>query len=80
MQKIAEHILKALANHPEAVRVTSADDGDRTTLTVKVDATDTGRVIGRQGRTINALRTVVRAAGLRRGRRVELDLLEPDED
>jgi hypothetical protein len=79
MQNVAEVIIKAIATNPEGVVVNSSLDGDRTVLTVQVDPADVGRVIGRQGRTINAVRTIVKAAGLKSQQHVSLDLLTPEE-
>lgn len=80
MQNVAEVIIRAIASNPEAVQITSSDDGERTTLTVQVDPADVGRVIGRQGRTINAVRTVVKAAALKTNQHVNLDLVTPEDE
>lgn len=80
MQAVAEVILRALASRPDAVVVESFDDGDRTVLKAHVDQADVARVIGRQGRTINAVRTVVKAAALKHDQQVSLDLVTPDGD
>jgi predicted RNA-binding protein YlqC (UPF0109 family) len=78
MRNVAELILKALVGHPENVRIEEALEGDRLNLTVHVDPADLGRVIGRQGRTINAVRTVVKASALKAQQYVNLDLVSPD--
>lgn len=80
MQNVAEVIIRAIASNPEAVQISSSEDGERTVLTVQVDPADVGRVIGRQGRTINAVRTVVKAAGLKTQQHVSLDLVTPDDE
>jgi hypothetical protein len=80
MQNVAEVIIKAIATNPEMVVVNSVDDGEKTVLTVQVDPADVGRVIGRQGRTINAVRTIVKAAGLKSQQHVSLDLVTPEQE
>ena len=80
MQNVAEVIIRAIASNPDAVNISASDDGERTILTVQVDPTDVGRVIGRQGRTINAVRTVVKAAGLKTNQHVSLDLVTPEDE
>lgn len=78
VQNVAEVLLKAIASKPESVGIEVSEEGNRTTLTVTVDETDVPRVIGRKGRTINAVRTIVKAAGLKTQRQVSLDLLAPE--
>lgn len=77
VQNVAEVLLRAIASNPEGVTLESRTEGVRTTLTVQVDPVDVGRMIGRKGRTINAVRTIVKAAGLKGQRQVSLDLLAP---
>ncbi|MEB3283829.1 MAG: KH domain-containing protein [Candidatus Sericytochromatia bacterium] len=78
VQNVAAVLLKAIAANPEAVGIEVSEEGSRTTLTVTVDEADVPRVIGRKGRTINAVRTIVKAAGLKAQRQVSLDLLAPE--
>lgn len=80
MQHIAEVLIKAIASKPDHVVVKKAHDGERIVLTVSVDPDDVARVIGRQGRTINAVRTIVKAAGLKTQEHVSLDLLTPEDE
>ena len=65
---VLEHVVKSVVGDPDAV-VVKADEagGDAVSLTVEVGPGDMGRVIGRRGRIANAIRTVVRAAGVRDG-------------
>ena len=78
VQTVAEVLLKAIASNPDAVGIENRADGTRTTLTVTVDQADVPRMIGRKGRTINAVRTIVKAAGLKAQRQVTLDLITPE--
>jgi predicted RNA-binding protein YlqC (UPF0109 family) len=65
-----------LVDHPEELTVTSRTTGDHETLVVRVNPDDFGRVIGRQGRTVKALRSVVKHAAARRGQRVTVEVEE----
>lgn len=79
MKHVAEVILKAITSRPEDVVIETQTEGDRTLLTVHVNQLDVGRVIGHKGRTINAVRTLVKAAALKNQHQVSLDLIAPDE-
>jgi uncharacterized protein len=66
-----------LVSKPEAVSVEQFEEGDGTVvLELSVDDDDYGRVIGRGGRTANALRTVVKAAAVRERKRVLVDIVD----
>ncbi len=71
-----EHLVKGIVDNPEEVAISERDDRRGTTLEVRVHPDDIGKVIGRNGRTAKALRTVVSALA---GRSVRVDLIEADE-
>lgn len=71
-----EHLVKGVVDNPEEVVITERDGRRGTTLEVRVHPDDIGKVIGRNGRTAKALRTVVSALA---GRSVRVDLIEADE-
>ncbi len=74
---LLEVLAKALVQHPERVSVDEfAEDDGTVVLELAVADEDYGKVIGRGGRTANALRTVVKAAAVRDGRRVLVDIVE----
>lgn len=73
-----EYLVKNIVRDPEAVVVDAKERGDRVTLSVHVGPGDKGLVIGRRGRTANALRTVARSVGAREGVNANVDI--PDED
>ena len=76
MVELVEYLARRLVDEPDAVRVEEIErDGD-IVLQLHVAPDDVGHVIGRQGRLARALRTVVRAAGTRRDRRVLLEIVE----
>ena len=60
MEKVVEFIVKQLVENKDAVSVSSVVDGDMTIVNVKVDSEDLGKVIGKSGKTANAIRTIVK--------------------
>jgi predicted RNA-binding protein YlqC (UPF0109 family) len=70
-----EYIARSLVDKPDAVWVEVDDEGDETLLTLGVDQEDMGRVIGRDGRIANAIRSLLRVMAARDGRHVELDIV-----
>ena len=77
MQELLEYLAKALVDDPEAVRVEAFDEDDGSVvLELSVGEDDYGQVIGRGGRTANALRTVLKAAAVKEGRRVFVDIVD----
>jgi len=76
MKELVEIIAKALADHPEEVRVKSGEGAQVTVLELQVHTEDLGKVIGRQGRTAKAIRTVLGAAGIKTRKRYTLEILE----
>jgi uncharacterized protein len=67
-------LVRALVEEPERVLVEERVEGGVSVLELEVAPGDRGRVIGRRGRTADALRTVLEAVGRRRGRRCELEI------
>ena len=77
MDDLLAYLARALVDHPDQVSVDSFDEEDGSlVLELHVAEDDVGKVIGRNGRTINALRTVVRASSARLGRRVLVDVVD----
>ena len=77
MEDLVAYIARGLVDDPRSVQVDAFEEDDGTLvyeLTVADD--DVGKVIGRHGRTVNALRTVMRACATRHGRRVLLDVVD----
>ena len=64
---VCEYICRSIVSQPDEVSIEVDDDGDHVELTVTVGDGDTGRVIGRRGRTAQAIRAVVRAAAAKDG-------------
>jgi len=76
MKELVEAIAKALVEHPEAVQVKSVEGQQVTVLELRVHPEDLGKVIGRQGRTAKAIRTLLGAAGMKLRKRLTLEILE----
>ena len=76
MDELLEFLAKSLVDDPEAVSVDTANEEDALVLELRVAEDDTGQVIGRRGRTISALRTVMRAVGASQDQRVLVDLVD----
>ena len=76
-KELLEELARALVDEPEAVEVEQFEEEDGTVvLELAVGEDDYGKVIGRGGRTANALRTVVKAAAVREERRVLVDIVD----
>jgi predicted RNA-binding protein YlqC (UPF0109 family) len=77
MKNALEKIIRGLAGNPDSVEVREDSEGGKNVrLSVRVAADDYGRVIGREGRTIKAIRSVLYFAGLKQGKRFQLELIE----
>jgi uncharacterized protein len=76
MKEAVEKIVKGLVGDADAVEVSESGDGRTVTVTVKVAPDDYGRLIGREGRTIRAIRSLLFYAGQKQNKRFQLDLIE----
>ncbi len=69
-------LVRSLVDEPEKVEVSGTEDGSQVDFEVRVAEGDVGRVIGRRGRTINAVRTVLKAASVNAEKKVSVELAE----
>ena len=76
MRDTIEMVVKALVDDSDAVDVREVDRNGTTRIEVRVAQPDMGKVIGKQGRTVRAMRSLVYAAGLKQNRRYVLDVVE----
>jgi len=76
MRDTIEIVVKALVADSDAVDVREIDRNGTMRIEVRVAPSDMGKVIGKQGRTVRALRSLVYAAGLKQNRRYVLDVVE----
>ena len=75
MRALIEQIAKALVDAPDQVAVDAVDEDEATVLELKVAADDLGKVIGKQGRIANALRTVVKSVAMKDKRKVYVEII-----
>lgn len=76
MRELVEFIARSLVDEPEELRIRVYDRDQQSIIELRAAQADLGKLIGRQGRTARAIRTVLAAAGSRRGYRYILDIVE----
>lgn len=76
VKDVIEAIVKALVDYPDEVVVNEIDGDATVVLELRVAQQDLGKVIGKQGRTARAMRTILRAAGMKLKKRFVLEILE----
>ncbi|MCR5562997.1 MAG: KH domain-containing protein [Desulfovibrio sp.] len=76
MKQLIEFIARSLVDHPEDVSVKEVSDEQATVLELKVAQEDLGKVIGKQGRTARAMRTLLNAASAKAKKRMVLEIIE----
>ncbi len=76
MKALIETMAKALVDKPEDVAVSEVDGEKTTVFELRVAESDLGKVIGKQGKTARAMRTILSAAGTKLGKRCVLEILE----
>jgi len=77
-QQFLETVVKALVDHPDAVKINRTVDEMGVLLTLDVHAEDMGKIIGRSGNTAKAIRTLLRVVGMKHEARVNLKINEPE--
>ena len=75
MKEFIAYLIKNLVDQPDAVDIQVIDGQQGTVIEVRVSANDVAKIVGKQGRTIKSLRTIVMTIGARFGRRVRLELV-----
>lgn len=76
MKELVAHIAQALVDHPDKVDVKQTDSEESIAIELSVAQEDLGKVIGKQGRTARAMRSLLGAAAARDGKSSRLDILE----
>jgi predicted RNA-binding protein YlqC (UPF0109 family) len=76
MQAFLEFVVKGLVNHPEAVTVTPVEKNGLTVYELRLHQEDVGKVIGKQGMTINAIRSLLLAGSAKKGLRCTIEIVE----
>ncbi len=76
MKELIEYIAKALVDNPDQVSVTEVDGSQTAVLELKVAKEDLGKIIGKQGRTARAMRTILSASSAKLQKRTVLEIVE----
>jgi len=76
MQAFLEYVVKGLVDHPEEVAITPVEREGTTIYELRLHPQDVGKIIGRQGMTINAIRSLLLAGSARKGLRCTLEIVE----
>ncbi len=77
-QEFLEYIVKSIVDHPDQAQITRTVDEMGVLLSLKVHPEDMGQVVGRQGSTARAIRTLLRIVGMKNNARVNLKIEEPE--
>jgi uncharacterized protein len=75
MKELVEYLVKALVDKPEEVNITQTEGEAVTIIEIRVAAEDAGKVIGKEGRIANAIRTIVKASGAKNKKRVSVEIM-----
>lgn len=75
MRELVEYLVKSLADNPHEVEINEFEEEDTVVLELRIAPDDIGKIIGKGGNTINAIRTVLQAAASSHKKRVKLDVL-----
>nr|WP_315100563.1 KH domain-containing protein [uncultured Fretibacterium sp.] len=75
-KELVEFIVKYLVTQPDAVSVESGEEENATKVMIRVAHEDVGRIIGKRGATINAIRLLAKAAAVKAGEKVDVDIVE----
>ena len=76
MKELLELIARSLVDRPDEVEVTEVEGEQTTVLELKVATEDLGKVIGKQGRTARSIRTILASSGMKRKKRIVLEIIE----
>ncbi|MDR2431917.1 MAG: KH domain-containing protein [Candidatus Margulisbacteria bacterium] len=78
MKNLVELLVKSLVDNQEQVNVTETAGSSVIIIEIKVDPSDVGKIIGKEGRIANAIRTVVKAAGAKQNKKVTVEIVTDD--
>jgi len=76
MEELVAYIAKSLVDNPEEVKTSLSEEDDNVTIELTVAQEDLGKVIGKQGRTARAMRTLLSASAEKENKKTRLDILE----
>jgi predicted RNA-binding protein YlqC (UPF0109 family) len=76
MQAFLEYVVRGLVEHPDAMSITPVERAGTTVYELRLDPSDVGKIIGRQGVTINAIRSLLLAGSAKKGLRCSVEIVE----
>jgi uncharacterized protein len=76
LKELLMYLTKSIVDVPDEVTISEVEGEKAVVYEIRVAESDKGKVIGKHGRIINAIRTIVRAAGVKDGKKVQIELLE----
>ena len=80
MRELVEYIVKSLVDKPEAVNVAEVQGESMTIIEIKTAPEDSGKVIGREGRIANSIRTIVKAAAAKQQKKITVEILTEEKE
>jgi len=80
MKDLVEYVAKSLVDKPDEVRISETQGENLTIIEINVANEDIGKVIGREGRIANAMRTIAKAAAAKQRKRVTVEIMTKDEE
>ena len=80
MKEFVEYIVKNLVDNPDKVEINEIGGTQTLIIELSVEKSDIGKIIGKRGKTINAIRTLLMSVASRNGIRVNLEIIEDDEE
>ena len=78
MKEFIEYVVKALVDYPDEVDIKELDGERVVVFELRLNPTDVGKIIGKQGRTITAIRTLLTSTAAKAGKRAMLEIIEPE--
>lgn len=78
MKEFVEYIVKNLVDHPDQVHINEVGGTNTLIIELRVEKSDIGKIIGKNGKTINAIRTLLMSVASRNGLRVNLEIIEDE--
>jgi hypothetical protein len=75
LKELIKHIVQALVDHPEQIAISEVEGKQSTVLEIKVAKEDVGKIIGKQGRTAQAIRTILNAASAKAKKRTIIEII-----
>ncbi|RJQ37108.1 KH domain-containing protein [Candidatus Microgenomates bacterium] len=80
MKKTLQHIVSLIIDKPEDVKIEEKEENDMTNFTISVPKEEMGKVIGKEGKVIRAIRNVMRIPAIKQGKRINISLLEQPQE